>query len=43
MIFIPPTLIASISAMNFEPMPELGWVSGDPAALRAMVVAAVLP
>ncbi|MGH7026512.1 magnesium transporter CorA family protein [Brevundimonas sp.] len=41
--FMPPTLIASIYGMNFDHMPELPQVWGYPAALVAMVVAAVLP
>ncbi len=41
--FMPPTLIASIYGMNFAHMPELPQVWGYPAALVAMVVAAVLP
>jgi len=41
--FMPPTLIASIYGMNFTHMPELPQVWGYPAALVAMVVAAVLP
>lgn len=36
-IFLPPTLIASIYGMNFEFMPELGWPWGYPAALGLMV------
>jgi len=42
-VFLPPTLIASIYGMNFEVMPELQWVYGYPAALLAMLVSAVLP
>jgi magnesium transporter len=41
--FMPPTLIASIYGMNFDHMPELPQPWGYPAALAAMVVAAVLP
>ena len=41
--FMPPTLIASIYGMNFHHMPELSQMWGYPAALIAMVVAAVLP
>lgn len=41
--FMPPTLIASIYGMNFVHMPELPEVWGYPAALAAMVVAALLP
>lgn len=42
-IFLPPTLIASIYGMNFKVMPELDWSIGYPAALFMMLVAAVLP
>ena len=42
-IFMPPTLIASIYGMNFEHMPELRWVAGYPLALILMVFAAVMP
>src|SRR5260370_1109798 len=40
---MPPTLIASIYAMNFKIMPELEWVHGYPYALVAMLLAAVGP
>ena len=42
-IFMPPTLIASIYGMNFAHMPELSWAFGYPAALIAMVLAAIVP
>ncbi len=42
-VFLPPTLIASIYGMNFEVMPELGWPFGYPVALALMVVSAVAP
>ena len=42
-VFMPPTLIASIYGMNFEIMPELQWVFGYPFALGLMVMFAVLP
>ena len=42
-VFLPPTLVASIYGMNFEVMPELRWVWGYPMALALMVVSAVLP
>ena len=42
-IFLPPTLLASIYGMNFEIMPELKWAYGYPFALVMMIVAAVLP
>ena len=37
-IFMPPTLIASIYGMNFEGMPELKWEYGYPYSLGLMVV-----
>ncbi len=42
-VFLPPTLLASIYGMNFHHMPELNWVFGYPFALILMVLAAVLP
>jgi magnesium transporter len=42
-IFMPPTMIASIYGMNFKTMPELEWSWGYPAALVLMVVVAVGP
>jgi magnesium transporter len=42
-VFLPPTLLASIYGMNFRHMPELDWVFGYPFALILMVLAAVLP
>lgn len=42
-VFLPPTLVASIYGMNFELMPELKWVGGYPFAILLMVIAAVLP
>lgn len=42
-IFMPPTVIASIYGMNFKIMPELDWRFGYPLALLLMVCAAVLP
>jgi magnesium transporter len=41
-LFLPPTLIGTIYGMNFDHMPELGWVFGYPAAVVAMVASAVL-
>ncbi|RYY39008.1 MAG: magnesium/cobalt transporter CorA [Chitinophagaceae bacterium] len=41
-IFMPPTLIASIYGMNFHNMPELGWHWGYPFALGLMVIASLL-
>ncbi len=42
-VFMPPTLIASIYGMNFEHMPELRWLLGYPMALGMMIVAAIAP
>ena len=42
-VFLPPTLIASIYGMNFHFMPELDWPVGYPLALLLMVLSAVLP
>lgn len=42
-VFMPPTLIASIYGMNFKHMPELEWLEGYPIALSLMVLAAVIP
>jgi len=42
-VFMPPTLIASIYGMNFQHMPELKWGYGYAMALILMVLAAILP
>ena len=42
-VFMPPTLVASIYGMNFKHMPELDWTYGYPMALVVMVLAAVGP
>ncbi len=42
-VFMPPTLVASIYGMNFHHMPELSWLAGYPWALGLMVLSAVLP
>ena len=42
-MFLPPTLIASIYGMNFHFMPELDKHWGYPMALAAMVASAVVP
>jgi magnesium transporter len=42
-VFMPPTLIASIYGMNFRHMPELDWEFGYPMAFGLMLIAAVLP
>jgi magnesium transporter len=40
-VFMPPTLIASIYGMNFKTMPELDWGFGYPMAIGVMVLAAM--
>jgi magnesium transporter len=42
-VFMPPTLVASIYGMNFKHMPELDWILGYPLALLIMIGAAILP
>jgi magnesium transporter len=42
-VFLPPTLVASIYGMNFKAIPELGWDFGYAWALLLMVLSAVLP
>ena len=42
-IFLPPTLVASIYGMNFEHMPELDWLLGYPFAIALMILSAILP
>lgn len=40
-IFLPPTLIASVYGMNFKFMPELEWLWGYPAAIGLMLGSAI--
>lgn len=42
-VFLPPTLVASIYGMNFKTMPELGWDFGYPFAIGLMILSAILP
>ncbi|BCH65080.1 MULTISPECIES: magnesium transporter CorA family protein [Rhizobium/Agrobacterium group] len=42
-VFLPPTLVASIYGMNFQVMPELTWLLGYPFALIVMVLSAIIP
>ncbi|MBW6420910.1 magnesium transporter CorA family protein [Rhizobium sp. XQZ8] len=42
-VFLPPTLVASISGMNFHFMPELDWHFGYPLAIIGMVTSAIVP
>ena len=42
-VFLPPTLIASIYGMNFVHMPELSWPAGYPMAIGLMILSAIVP
>jgi magnesium transporter len=42
-VFLPPTLVASMYGMNFTHMPELEWMLGYPWAITLMVIAGVAP
>jgi magnesium transporter len=42
-VFLPPTLVASIYGMNFDVMPELHWIAGYPWALLLMAISGVAP
>jgi magnesium transporter len=42
-VFLPPTLIASIYGMNFHNLPELDWTFGYPLALLLMLASAITP
>ena len=42
-VFLPPTLIASIYGMNFHFIPEFGWKLGYPLAIMFMIAAGVVP
>jgi magnesium transporter len=41
-IFMPPTLIASLYGMNFKNMPEIGWRMGYPLALALMILSSMV-
>ncbi|MGO9772380.1 MAG: magnesium transporter CorA family protein [Roseiarcus sp.] len=41
-IFMPPTLIASIYGMNFKNLPELDWTYGYPLAIALMAASSAL-
>jgi len=43
MVFLPPTMVASIYGMNFHFMPELDWGLGYPLALGLMILAGFVP
>ena len=40
-VFMPPTLIASIYGMNFKFMPELQWMAGYPFAIALMITSSL--
>jgi magnesium transporter len=42
-VFLPPTLVASVYGMNFRAMPEIQWQYGYPMAIGLMILSAVLP
>ena len=42
LIFLPPTLLASIWGMNFDTMPEVHWKWGYPVALGLIVLSSLL-
>ena len=42
-IFLPPTLVASIYGMNFEIMPELSWDYGYLFSVGVMILSAITP
>ncbi|MDZ4288949.1 MAG: CorA family divalent cation transporter, partial [Prosthecobacter sp.] len=42
-LFMPPTLIASVYGMNFEHMPELRQPWAYPAVIALLIISALLP
>jgi len=42
-VFLPPTVVASVYGMNFKVMPELSWTLGYPLALLIMVMSGLAP
>jgi magnesium transporter len=42
-VFMPPTLVASIYGMNFRLMPELSWSFGYPLAIILMIISGISP
>ncbi len=42
-IFLPPTLVASIYGMNFRWQPELQWKLGYPFSISLMIISVILP
>jgi magnesium transporter len=43
LVFMPPTLIASVYGMNFRLMPELDWTLGYPIAIGIMFISSIIP
>src|SRR5687768_9307046 len=41
-VFMPPTLIASLYGMNFKFMPELQWMAGYPFAIGLMIISSLI-
>ena len=42
-VFLPPTLVASMYGMNFDHMPELKWLLGYPWAIGLMIASGIAP
>ena len=42
-VFLPPTLVASVYGMNFNLMPELSWAWGYPMAIGMMALSVAIP
>ena len=42
-VFLPPTVVASIYGMNFNSMPELAWAWGYPFAIAIMLLSGFAP
>jgi magnesium transporter len=42
-VFLPPTLVASVYGMNFHLMPELHWEWGYPFAILLMILSGIAP
>ena len=42
-VFLPPTMIASIYGMNYDHMPELSWEYGYPMTIGLMVLSGIAP
>lgn len=42
-VFLPPTLVASMYGMNFQMIPELSWEFGYPWAIGLMILSGIAP